>query len=113
MVQGIRSRSLLLVCFLDFALGTMAPMKAMKSMKAMKASAKAMSKGEMVKMIAAEHDMKPKECSQVLDSLAATAAAEVKKTGIFTIPGVARIKTRVKPARKAGVRVMFGVEKKA
>merc|ERR1712224_10217 len=83
-----------------------------KAMKAMNAGKKAMSKGEMVKMMAAEHDMKPKECSQVLNSLAAIATAEVKKTGIFTIPGVARIKTRVKPARKAGVRVMFGVEKK-
>ena len=56
--------------------------------------------------------MKTKVCAGLLESLATLATTEVKKTGIFTIPGVARIKTRVKPARKAGVRVMFGVEKK-
>ena len=33
---------------------------------------------------------------------------EIKKAGIFTIPGVCRGKTRVKPATKAGKREMFG-----
>merc|ERR1719476_337089 len=36
------------------------------------------------------------------------AAKEVKKTGKFTIPGVAMVKTRVKPATKAGKREIFG-----
>merc|ERR1719269_574288 len=87
-------------------------MKAMKSMMTMKAGAKAMTKGAMVKSIAEEHGLKSKECSQVIDSLAAIAAKEVKKTGVFAIPGLVRIKTRTKPATKAGVRMMFGEEKK-
>jgi hypothetical protein len=33
---------------------------------------------------------------------------EVKARGVFTLPGLARIKTRVKPATKAGSRSMFG-----
>merc|ERR1711957_1093595 len=33
---------------------------------------------------------------------------EVKKTGKVTIPGLCMIKTRVKPATKAGKREMFG-----
>merc|ERR1712232_1374242 len=102
----------------------MAPMKkAMKAMKArttmkvartMKAAStnKALTKGSMVKDIAAEHELKSKEVSQVFDSLAAIAAKEVKKNGIFTIPGLCRIKTRTKPATKAGVRMMFGNEVK-
>merc|ERR1719335_1975472 len=86
-------------------------MKAMKA-KTMKAAStkKAMTKGTMVKDIAAEHGLKSKEVSQVFDSLAAIATKEVKKTGVFTIPGVCRIKTRTKPATKACTRMMFGKE---
>jgi len=40
--------------------------------------------------------------------LATLGAAEVKKTGQFDIPGVAMLKTRVKPATKAGKREIFG-----
>merc|ERR1719174_2711932 len=82
----------------------------MKSMKSMKAGAKAMSKGEMVRQLAEKHEMKTKACSELLDSLAELATAEVKKAGIFTVPGLARIKTRVKPATKAGIRNIFGQE---
>merc|ERR1711879_50680 len=81
-------------------------------MKSMKAGAKAMTKGAILKAIATEHGLKTKACSNVLNSLVTVATSEVKKTGIFTIPGVCRIKTRTKPATKAGVRVMFGVEQK-
>ena len=49
-------------------------------------------------------------CSKIIDSLATLAAAEVKKTGKFVIPGVAMLKTRVKPATKAGKREIFGKE---
>merc|ERR1719486_441458 len=45
-----------------------------------------------------------------MNSLAALAATEVKKTGKFVIPGVTRLQTRVKPATKAGKREMFGKE---
>merc|ERR1711981_665694 len=84
--------------------------KAMKAMKAMKASKKAMTKGAIVKTLAEQHEMKTKPCSELLESLAALATGEVKKNGIFTIPGLCRIKTRRKPATKAGKRMAFGQE---
>merc|ERR1712138_262212 len=90
-------------------LATMAPMKAMK---AMKSSSKVMTKGALVKTLAEQHELKTKVCSGLLESLATLATTEVKKTGIFTIPGLCRIKTRVKPATKAGVRIAFGQEMK-
>ena len=89
----------------------MAPMKAMKAMKFMKAS-KVMTKGALIKAIAEKHELKTKVCSGLLESLATLATAEVKKNGIFTIPGLCRIKTRLKPATKAGIRMAFGVETK-
>merc|ERR1719480_485065 len=49
-----------------------------------------------------------KVATQVMVSLAEVATAEVKKTGIFTIPGLCRIKTRMKPATKAGKKEVFG-----
>merc|ERR1711881_551871 len=90
----------------------MAPMK--KAMKnVMKASTtNKLTKGAMVKDIAAEHELKTMDVNQIFDSLAAIATKEVKKTGVFTIPGLCRIKTRTKPATKAGVRMMFGQEQK-
>merc|ERR1712039_37906 len=85
--------------------GTMLP-----PMKSMRAGAKVMTKGALTKAIATEQGIKQKACSQVIGCLAAPATTEVKKTGIFTVPGVCRIKTRVKPATKAGVRMIFGKE---
>jgi len=82
-------------------------------MKSMKAGAKkAMTKGALAKALATEHGLKQKACSDVLNSLASIATKEVKKTGVFTIHGLCRIKTRVKPATKAGVRNVFGKEMK-
>merc|ERR1712226_538557 len=81
-------------------------------MKSMGAGAKAMSKGALLKTIATEQGFKSKTCSQVLNSFVTIATKEVKKTGVFAIPGLCRIKTRTKPATKAGVRVMFGKEMK-
>merc|ERR1712050_330436 len=81
--------------------------KAMKGMKAMK-GASAMSKGALLSLIAEEHGLKSGDCSKVLSSLVEIATKEVKKTGVFTIPGLCRIKTRTKPATKAGTRTMFG-----
>merc|ERR1711908_137260 len=70
----------------------MAPMKAMKA-KAMKAasSSKALTKGALIKDIAVANELKTKEVSQIFDSLAAIATKEVKKTGVFTVPGLCRI----------------------
>merc|ERR1711958_59416 len=82
----------------------------MKSMKA--GAAKAMTKGALLKAIATEHGMKTKACSNVLNSFVTVAAKEVKKTGVFTVPGICRIKTRTRPATKACVRNIFGKETK-
>merc|ERR1712093_289248 len=84
----------------------------MKSMKSMKAGAKAMSKGAVTKAIAVERELKQKQCAAVINSLVAIATTEVKKNGLFTVPGICRIKTRTKPATKAGVRNIFGEERK-
>merc|ERR1712216_1107003 len=82
----------------------------MKSMKA--GGKKAMTKGAMTKALATEHGLKQKACSEVINSMVAIATQEVKKTGVFTVPGLCRLKTRTKPATKAGVRIMFGKETK-
>ena len=80
--------------------------------KSMKAGAKAMTKGALAKALAEEHGLKQKACSEVINSMVAIATKEVKAAGVFTLPGVCRIKTRMKPATKAGVRMMFGKETK-
>ena len=84
----------------------MAPMKATKTMKAMKA-AKAMTKGGIVSELASATDMKKSDVSQLLGQLSEMGAKEVKATGKFVIPGLCMIKTRTKPATKAGKRMMF------
>merc|ERR1712098_772240 len=82
-------------------------------MKSMKAGAKkAMSKGALAKALATEHGLKQKACAEVINSVVAIATQEVKKNSVFTVPGLCRLKTRMKPATKAGVRVMFGKEMK-
>merc|ERR1712007_28824 len=85
-------------------------MKAMKAMKAMKSGGAALSKGAIAEALASQCDLKKSVCGKMLNSLAEIGATEVKKTGIFTMPGLCRIKTRVKPATKAGKKMMFGKE---
>merc|ERR1711971_879599 len=97
-----------LVSALISALATMLP--PMK--KSMKTGAKAMTKGALAKALATEHGLKQKACSDVLNSITDIATKEVKKTGLFTLHGLCRIKTRTKPATKAGVRNVFGKEVK-
>merc|ERR1719382_1824163 len=75
-------------------------------------SAKVMTKGQITKKLAEEHGLKQRASSDLLKSFVEIAAKEVKKTGVFSIPGLCRLKTRVKPATKAGVRNMFGKEVK-
>merc|ERR1712226_1421569 len=73
-------------------------------------AAKAMTKSQIAKTLAEQHGLKQKACSDFLNSFVEIACKEVKKTGVFTVPGLCRIKTRTKPATKAGVRTMFGKE---
>merc|ERR1711976_462552 len=76
--------------------------------KAMKAKAVAsISKTELVAALEAKSAVKKSDCKKVLESLAEVAAKEVKK-GKFIIPGVAMVKTRLKPATKAGKKEIFG-----
>merc|ERR1712045_470357 len=83
---------------------TMAP-RAMKA--GMKAGA-AMSKSAIAAALATATELKPAVCKKVLETLAEVATKEVKGTGKFTIPGLCMLKTRKKPATKAGKREVFG-----
>merc|ERR1711988_411954 len=49
-----------------------------------------------------------KSVAGVVENLVQLATTEVKKTGKFTIPGLCMLKTRVRPARKAGTSTAFG-----
>merc|ERR1712060_975108 len=82
------------------AFSSMAPMGAM--------NAKAMTKGAIAEALSTSTELKKSLCGKILNGLADIATAEVKKTGVFTIPGLFKIKTRVKPATKAGQREVFG-----
>merc|ERR1711979_29407 len=75
---------------------------------AMKKPVLTMSKGALCDALAAECELKKAVCSKMLASLAGVATAEVKKTGVFTLPGLCRLKLRTKPATKAGKREVFG-----
>merc|ERR1711879_952742 len=108
--QAQRDSSRLFAIAYSFsASDSMAPMKSMKSRKA---SAKPMTKGALANALATEYGLKQKACSDVLKTIVDIATKEVKKTGIFTMHGLCRIKTRTKPATKAGVRNVFGKEVK-
>merc|ERR1712084_151388 len=76
--------------------------------KSMKAAAKVLSKSGLAEEIATATELKKKNVVSVLDSLASVATTQVKKVGKVTIPGLFMIKTRVKPATKAGKREVFG-----
>jgi nucleoid DNA-binding protein len=78
----------------------------------MKTGAKTMTKGQIAKKLAEANGMKYTASSKLLASFVDIAAKEVKKSGLFSIQGLCRLKTRVKPATKAGVRTMFGKEVK-
>merc|ERR1719188_1491467 len=86
----------------------------MKSMKAMKAAmrpmkgAKSISKGQISDQLAAACELKRSDCGKVLSALAEIAGKQVKSAGKFVIPGVCMVKTRLKPATKAGKREIFG-----
>merc|ERR1712205_206441 len=80
----------------------------MAPMKTMKAAGKPMTKGAIAEALATSCELKKSVCSKFIDSLAEIATKEVGKTGIFSLPGLCRLKTRTKPATKAGKREVFG-----
>merc|ERR1711879_78783 len=73
-----------------------------------KGTSKAMTKSAMAKSIAEEYEIKQNVAGKMISSLAELAAKEVKANGKFTFPGLCMVKTRVKPATKAGEREIFG-----
>merc|ERR1712087_325928 len=87
-------------------------MKAMNSMKAMKAGVRALSKSGMADGIASSLSLKRRDVTKVMGALADLGAKEIKSVGKFTLPGLCIIKTRKKPATKAGMKMMFGKEVK-
>merc|ERR1712187_414812 len=90
----------------DLSLHKMLPPKAMKAAKS--SGKKAMTKGALIKAIAGEFEIKAKQASKVVNSLAGIAAKEMTTVGQFTFPGLCRIKSRKKPATKATEKKMFG-----
>merc|ERR1712078_591408 len=70
----------------------------------------ALSKGGIAEALAAASEVKKSDCSKIIDALAEMGAAQIKSAGKFVIPGLVMIKTRKKPATKAGKRMMFGKE---
>merc|ERR1719220_495669 len=53
-------------------------------------------------------EIKRKECANLVEKLAEIATKQVKSVGKFTFPGLCMIKTRLKPATKAGKKEIFG-----
>merc|ERR1719148_288790 len=92
-----------------------APMKAaptkavaMKAGGGKKAAVTAMSKSGIAEALATATELNKADCAKVLASLAEVGAKEVKSTGKFVLPGLFMVKTRMKPATKAGKREVFG-----
>ena len=67
-----------------------------------------MTKSTRAAAIAEGCELKKATASQVLASLASIGTGETKKNGKFVIPGLVMMKTRKKPATKAGKREVFG-----
>merc|ERR1711977_718036 len=75
-----------------------------------KKAVKAMPKTGIAEALAAKTGLEKKDVLTCLEGLETLATTEVKKTGKFTIPGLCMLKTRIRPARKAGKSMAFGKE---
>merc|ERR1712146_329037 len=79
-----------------------------KAMKVMKQKAVSMPKSGITTTLAEKTGLEKKAVAGVVDSFVQLATAEVKKAGKFTIPGLCMLKTKIRPARKAGTSMAFG-----
>merc|ERR1711920_1212671 len=79
-----------------------------KMAPSMKAAGKPMTKGALAEALATETELKKSVVAKILNTLAEIGTKEVKSAGKFTLPGLCMIKTRHKPATKAGKREVFG-----
>jgi DNA-binding protein HU-beta len=59
-----------------------------------------MTQTQLIKTLAANCEISNKTAKQVLESLASTALKEVKKTGVFVVPGLGKL---VRVERKARI----------
>lgn len=73
---------------------------------AKQAAAKALSKTQVLTAIAEETGLSKKDVGNVVEALAGLVSSQLSKKGpgIFTIPGLVKLKVRVKPAQPAGMR---------
>ena len=60
-----------------------------------------MTKSQLIEKIAAETEVAKKEVKGVLETLATVGYKELKKTGVFLVPGFAKFVVVKKPATKA------------
>jgi DNA-binding protein HU-beta len=60
-----------------------------------------MTKSHLIEKIAAENEMGKKDVKGVLETLATIGYKELKKTGVFLVPGFAKFVVIKKPATKA------------
>jgi len=60
-----------------------------------------MTKSQLIEKIAEESELAKKDVKGVLESLAAVGYKELKKTGVFLVPGFAKFVVIKKPATKA------------
>ena len=61
-------------------------------------------------MVIGDSGLKKSQIMTVLNAIGEVGSKEVKSTGKFVLPGVCMIKTKTKPATKAGKKMMFGKE---
>merc|ERR1711997_933940 len=83
-------------------------LRSMAPMKAMKVGLKPMTKGGLAQALSEATEIKKSVCAKAVTTLAELAAKEVKRAGKFVLPGLCMVKTRLKPATKAGKREVFG-----
>merc|ERR1711977_558616 len=74
----------------------------------MKAKTTSMTGGAMAVVVAEKAGLQTKQVKVVLSAIGDLGVTELKKSGKFTIPGLAIIKLKQKPATPAGTRSMFG-----
>merc|ERR1711907_177593 len=107
MAQGQKNKELFAIASLQyFKTSSSVMVKAMKVMK--KKAVTAMPKSGITSALVDKTGLDKKSVAGVVESFVQLATAEVKKTGKFTIPGLCMLKTKVRPARKAGTSTAFG-----
>jgi DNA-binding protein HU-beta len=67
-----------------------------------KAAKKAMTKSALLAHLSESSELKKTEVSKVYDALVEAVTKELKKNGIFTLPGLARLKLKKVAAYKGG-----------